>query len=200
MASKVAICNMALGALGVGDQIANVDTERSAEARACRLFYAETLNEVLRDFPWPHAKKTVVLALVESAPNDEWAYSYRYPSDCLMMRRVLSGVRNDTRASRVPTSISNDDSGQLIFCDSADAELEYTFIADDPQRYPADFVAALAYLLAVRIAPMITAGDPFGLQNKNIQLYNFQIGKAKANAANEEQSDVEPEPETISGR
>ena len=199
MASKVAICNMALAALGVGDQIASIE-ERSAEARACRLFYEETLKEVLRDAPWPFAKKTQVLALVESDPNDEWAYSYRYPVDCMMAHRIPSGNRTDTRDSRVPSGITTDESGLLIYSDQKDASLEYTFLADDPQRYPPDFNAALAYLLAVRIAPLVTAGDPFGLQDKNLKLYNYQVGKAKGNAANEEQPDVEPDPETIRGR
>lgn len=200
MASKVAICNMALGAVGVGDQIANLDTERSAEARACRLFYEDTLKELLRLFPWPFAKKTAALALVEEDPNDEWAYSYRYPVDCVMPRRILSGVRTDTRATRVPTSIDSDDSGQLILCDRAEAELEYTRFVDNPQVFPGDFVSAFAYLLAIRIAPLVTAGDPFGIMQKAQRLHDMYLLKAQANAANEEQPDVEPDPETISGR
>ncbi len=200
MASKVAICNQALAALGVGDQIANVDTERSAEARACRLFYEDTLKEVLRDFAWSFATHSVVLALIESDPNDEWAYSYRYPTDCLMARRILSGQRSDTRHTRVPYKVIADDAGGVLYTDQQDAELEYTFFNDDTQRFTPDFTTAFVNLLSVRIAPMVTAGDPFGLQEKNIRLYNYQIAKAKANAANEEQTDEEPEPETISGR
>lgn len=199
MASKVAICNMALGALGVGDEIASID-ERSAEARACRIFYDETLKEVLRDHAWPFATKIVALALVEEAPSDEWGYAYRYPTDCVMMRRILSGQRLDTRATRVPNRIIADDAGQLILTDAAEAELEYTMIISDSQRLPPDFTAAFAYLLAVRIAPKVTGGDPFGLQEKNIKLYNFEIAKAKASAANEEQPDIESDAETISGR
>lgn len=200
MASKVAICNMALGALGVGDQIANLTTERSAEARACRIFYEETLKETLRDYAWPFATKIETLALVEEDPNDEWAYSYRYPTDCVMARRILSGQRQDSRETRVPNKIIKDAEGQLILTDEDDAELEYTAFFDEPQHYPPDFIAALAYLLAVRIAPMVTGGDPFGLQEKNIKLYNYEIAKAKANAANEEQPEAEAEAETVRGR
>lgn len=197
MASKVGICNMALAALGVADQIANLDTERSAEARACRLFYEETVKETLRDQAWPFATKIVTLALVAMDPNTEWKYSYRYPTDCEMFRRILSGQRNDTRDSRVPNRIIADDEGQVILTDEQNAQAEYTFLASDPQRYPPDFAAAVSYLLAVRIAPMVTAGDPFGLQQKNITLYIQAIAKAKSNAANEEQPEVEPDPETI---
>ena len=200
MSSKVDICNMALAALGVGDQIVNIDSERSAEARACRMFYLPTLKEVLREGYWPFATKIDDLALIEEDPNDEWGFSYRYPIDCVMFKRIVSGQRTDTRATRVPTKIVADESGQIIYCDTDEAEAEYTFLADNPEVYPADFVAALAYLLAVRIAPLVTAGDPFGLQAKSARLYMAQIDKSRATAANEEQADVEPDPETISGR
>ncbi len=194
MASKVTLCNMAIAALGAGDLIVAL-TERSAEARACSLFYEETLKEVLRDFSWPFATKVATLSLVEENPSDEWAYAYRYPVDCVKARRILSGLRNDTRATRVPTRLYADDAGNLIYADQPDAQLEYTMLSSDPSRYPADFNAAFSFLLAVRIAPLVTGGDAFDIMPKVQKLYELQILKAKANAANEEQPDVEPESE-----
>jgi hypothetical protein len=78
--ADVDICNLALSHVGVSTEIANLDTERSKEAQACRRFYEPTREEVLRAFAWPFATRFVDLQLVEEEPNDEWAYSYRYPA------------------------------------------------------------------------------------------------------------------------
>src|SRR3990167_2163908 len=135
MPSEVEICNMALGHLGVGKEIANLETEKSTEASLCRRFYANTRDEALRDFPWPFATKLAALGLIEEDPNDEWGFSYRYPSDCLRLRRLLSGLRNDTRQSRAPYKIGKDDQGRLLFADLEDAEAEYTARITDPALF-----------------------------------------------------------------
>ena len=89
------IWNTALSHLGISKEVASVD-ESSAEAKACRRFYDTTIKAVLKDYSWPFASKIATLNLITANPNDEWAYSYRYPSDCLFFRRILSGNRNDT--------------------------------------------------------------------------------------------------------
>ncbi|HEY2851133.1 MAG TPA: hypothetical protein VGI97_14740 [Gemmatimonadaceae bacterium] len=137
--NQIAICNMALTHLAVGKRIASL-TEKSAEARACSNFYDQTKDEVLRDFAWPFATKTVTLALVEQQPTFEWGYAYRVPIDCLAARRILNGnisvapfpnsfsaagpyatpaARIMTAQTRIPYRLMADDSGELIYCDLA---------------------------------------------------------------------------------
>ena len=198
--SVTAICNMALSHLGVGTEIADLETESGEEAAACRRFYVVARDAVLRDFPWPFATKMATLALIETDPNDEWAYSYRYPTDSLSVRRIISGVRNDTRQSRVPYKIGQDSSGLLIYTDTEDAEMEYTVRMTDPSRYPPDFTTALSFLLASYIAPRLTAGDPFKMGNRAVEFYNVSIEKAQALAENEEQPEEAPDSEFIRGR
>lgn len=200
MASNTEICNIALSHVGVGKSIANLDTEQSQEAVVCRVFFETVRDAVLRDFAWPFASRTVAVGLIEEDPNDEWDYSYRYPTDCLSIRRVLSGVRNDTHQSRVPYKIAQDDDGRLIYCDTEDAEIEYTVRAEDPELYSPDFVMALSFRLAFYIAPRLTGGDPFGLGSRALKMYEYEISKAKASAANEEQYDNLPESEFIRTR
>lgn len=200
--STTEVANMALSHLGVGTQITALATERSAEANACRRFFETTVQATLRDFAWPFATKIVDLVQVEEDPNDEWGYSYRYPSDCLRFVKVLSGVRNDTRQSRVPTKIVQDDdtSGKLILCDSVDAQGEYTYYVSQIERWPDDFVLAVSFRLAAYIAPLITGADPFKMRPQCTQFYEFEVGKAKANAANEEQVEDLPDTELINAR
>lgn len=200
MASKVGIVNLALGHLAVGKEIANLETEKSEEARAGRRFYDVALKVVLRDFPWPFATRITALALVEEEPNTEWGYSYRYPSDCLYFRRILSGLRNDSRQSRAPYRVARDASGLLIFTDQQDAEAEYTILANAPQFYPPDFELALSYYLASLMAPHVTGGDHFKLGERALQLYSLHLSTAQSNAGNEEQAEEEPEAESIRAR
>lgn len=197
MASQTEIANLALSHLGIGKEISNLETERSEEAGACRRYFDIALDMVLSDFSWPFATKIADLALVESTPNDEWAYSYRYPTDCLKARRVLSGNRNDNRQSRVPYKIANDTSGIILFCDFTDAQMEYTARVSDPVLFPSDFTIALSYLIASFIAPRITSGDRFGLTKEMMQFYKMSLLQAQASAVNEEQPDQEPDSEFI---
>lgn len=192
MASKVGICNLALSHLGVGKEIANFETERSEEASACRRFYDQSLEQMLRDFIWPFATKIAALGLVEEDPNEEWLFSYRYPSDCLKFRRILNGKRNSTRQSLQPYRIAQDDTARIILCDLEDAQAEYTINEDDPAMYPPDFAMALSMRLAAYIAPRVTGGDPFKMGDRALKLYEFEVTMAQANSANEEQDEEQP--------
>jgi len=198
--SKTSIANMALSHLGIGKEVANVDTENNQESASCRRFFDIARDSTLRDAPWPFATTRLTLALVEADPNDEWAYSYRYPSDCLFFRRILSGVRNDTQDSRTPYKIEGDASGRLIFTDAEDAIAEYTEGVTDTTRFPPDFVMALSLRLAMFISPRLTAGDPFGLGKRTYELYRIEIAKVDATAFNEEQADITPDSEFIRER
>lgn len=200
MSSVVQICNLALSHLGSGKSIANIGTEKSQEAYACNSFYETARDAVLRDFAWPFATKIVSLGLVETDPNDEWGYSYGYPSDCLKARRILSGIRNDDRDSRVPFKLIYTATRQLIYCDQEGAELEYTVKVTDAERFSPDFVMALSFRLAAYISPRITGGDRFKQGERATRMYTFEIDKAKASGVNEEQPDQEPESEFIQAR
>jgi hypothetical protein len=200
MTAKIDICNFALGHLAVSAEIADLDVEQSKEAQACRRFFDVTRDEVLRDFPWPFATSMGNLALVASNPTTEWGYSYRMPSGVLTFRRILSGVRNDTRASRIKYRLAQDATGDLIYTDRASAQGEWTTQITNTERFRPDFVMALSFLLAHRIGPRVAGGDQFKLSDRALQNYYLEIGKARANAANEEQTDDAPDSEFVSAR
>lgn len=199
--STTEVANLALSHLGVGTRITAL-TERSQEAQACAQFFDACVRAVLRDFSWPFATKIIDLVQVESDPNVEWSYSYRYPSDCVKFVRVLSGVRNDTRQTRVPTRVVQDDdtTGKLLLCDRVDAQGEYVYYVSQIERWPDDFVLAVSFRLAAYIAPLITGADPFKMRPQAMQLYGLEVGRAEANAANEEQVEDLPDTEMINAR
>jgi hypothetical protein len=199
MASPTEICNLALGHLGIGKEIATLE-EKSDEAAACRRYYPLAVEAVLGDFAWPFATRFATLALVESDPTEEWAYSYRYPSDCLMVRRILSGTRQDSLGSREEYRIASDSQGMIILTDKEDATIEYTVELTDTAMFGADFIEALSFRIAMAIAPRVTGGDPFGLGNRAAKMYEAAIQGAKAGAANEEAPPPPLEAESIRAR
>ncbi len=200
MADKTGVCNLALSHVGVSKEIANVDTENSASASACRRFYDKALNEIFEDFSWPFANKFAALGLVEEDPNNDWGYSYRYPSDCKRLLKILSGIRNDSRQTKVSYELGSDSSGILIFTDEEDAEAKYTEFVTDTSFYPTAFEMMLSLLLAAYIAPRVTGGDPFKLGVQAFQKYSLSQSKAQANALNEQAEDEPVEAESIRAR
>lgn len=193
MASKTEICNMAISHLGIGKPIGNVDTEQSSEeANVCRVFFNTAVEATLRDFAFPFAKTIYTLNLVTTNPDDEWSYSYQYPNTALNIVRVLSGIRNDNRQTRVPFKIRKAANGKLIYCDIENAKVEMVERVLDPSFYSSDFVLALSYRLAHYIAPRLTAGDPFNIRKTVFDLYRLELEAARTNSLNEEQSEENP--------
>lgn len=60
--------------------------------------------------------------------NDDWAYAYRLPSDCVFARRLArAGIRRRFDPNPAPFRIGEDTFGvKLLFTDEANAVLEYT--------------------------------------------------------------------------
>lgn len=196
MSSTVEICNLAISHLGTGKEIANLN-ENSAEANACRRYFDTALEQTLRGYAWPFANKFAALNLVEEDPTDEWAYSYRYPVDCLQAIRIVSGNRNESRQDRIDYKIVNSNDGLLIYTDQENATLEYTVNVTDPNLYPSDFKMALSFRLASYIAPRITKGDPFGMGKRAMEMYMYEISMAQTSAYNEEQPSEIPNSEFV---
>lgn len=200
------ICNMALGHLKIGKQIANLLTDQSAEASACNLFYQTAKLLVFRDFKWPFATNIVQLALIQTYPfpnvngDTEWSYAYQYPADAANIVRILSGIRQDSRQSRTPYRVFVYQGTKMILTDMQNAQMEYTTNNLKEDSFDPDFIMALSYRLAVYIAPRVTAGDPFKLGAECMKFYMMELDSARSNALNEEQMEEDPESEMIRAR
>jgi hypothetical protein len=205
MSSEVIACNLALSHVGHGKEIAAL-SERGDAAEACNLFYLPALDEMLRNFDWPFAKKVAALGLVSTYgdanhTSNDWTYAYRYPSDCLKLRRIQSGVRTDYRAARVSYEVMADEAGTLIMTDRENAIIEYTTTdARNPGRWSSDFLMAFSYRIAGYIAPRLAKGDPFKVGERAAQFMMMSTRKAQANAGNEVQPDQDPDGELVLSR
>jgi hypothetical protein len=199
MASTVEIYNMAISHLGVGKEITSL-TEASEERRALSRFYEVALKAVLRDCPMAFSRRSVALGLVEEDPTSEWGYSYRYPSDCVALRRIVSGNPNETHDTRIRYEVASDVAGRLIYSNEQNAVLEYTSYVSDPTLFPDDFTLSFTYKLAELAAPRLAQGDPFGNRDKMERLYLAQISRARVNSFNEQQFETDLDSEFIRAR
>lgn len=161
MSSVVFICNLALTNLAK-PTIVSID-EESAEAAACKQYYAHVRDVMLQTYPWRFAAKTDALAEITNAKEVRWGYAYQRPSDCLKVRRVSDENLADYLASDgalvVAGGYAHEIEGQTIFCDVSPAYLLYTQRLTDPTKFSPAFIEALGWHLAVRLAMPLTR-DP----------------------------------------
>ncbi len=195
--SEAQICNMALAHVGHTQFIANLETEQSNEANVCGLFYEQARDFVLEDYPWPFATRYATLNLIEEDPNNDWDYSYRYPSDCVFVRRLVTALGREN-TTPPPFKTGSDDSGRLIYTDEEDAVAEYTKKIEDPAMFPALFGEAVSWYLSGLICPGLAKDRKQAVAC--FQMYEITKGRAQATAGNEQQQTTEPESEFIRAR
>jgi hypothetical protein len=161
MSSVVFICNLALTNLAK-PTIVSID-EASAEAAACKQYYAHVRDVMLQTYPWRFAAKTEALAELTNAKEGRWGYAYQRPSDCLKVRRVSDQALADYLPSDgsliVAGGYAHAIEGDVIYCDVSPAYLTYTYRLTDPTKFSPAFTEALGWHLAVRLAMPLTR-DP----------------------------------------
>jgi len=212
--NKTTMSNLALRHLGNSIAIANIDSDLTKEANACRAFIDQTIEAVLRSKRWPFASKTIALNLLEENPTEEWRYAYIYPADCLDFKRIVANfnanlvrtlgsefIADISLQQREPYSLGQTAAGiQVIMTNKVDAVGEYTVKSQNLTYYPADFQLTLSFLLAFYIAPSVAGGDPFKLGDRALGAYERHLAMASQNNMNEEQPGPLPESEFISIR
>ena len=202
MANPSEICNLALSHLGNGKPVNNYLTETSAEALACRAYFTFAVNATLKAFWWEFAKRFTQMGQVELPVGADqlYGYAYRYPTDCLEIRRFVSGgVLNnswtesgpglrggyDPRASALDLgefALMDDPAGTVVLTNQSSGLIEYTSnMSGLSSHWPDDFVLTVSYRLAAYIAPRVTAGDPFKTGQNAMQMYAMHLAEARTN-------------------
>lgn len=178
--SDIQIYNMSLAQVG-STQIITSPLDQSNEASLFNLYYYFCRDLLVREFSWPTVMQWVQLNQVSvtgTPANAEWLYSYRWPSDCLTVRRLmvwtnqpvagvsppifanqpiqnpnsLLGLHEDVDSNPILYGLSCDVNGRLIVTNApSPLWLQYTQYITDPTQFAQDF----AYLLMWRVAMMI---------------------------------------------
>lgn len=204
--SQVAICNLALDAIGTRSTISSM-SEGSAEAAACARQYEPALEAVLQAAHWNFARKQATMTLLKdgtATPSQNcpppWAYEYAYPSDCLACRYVMPLATSQvstfvgTPAVQYPITppvrfiVSSDEDSNgnpinVILTNQVQAVLCYTFRCTNVNLFDAQFVRAFAnylgYLLAIPLS-----GDK-ALAKMAFQIADQTCKQAQASNGNE---------------
>lgn len=172
--------NRALLEIGNTKFLTNYCTQTTLEAQTARLLYESSVRAVLHAFPWPFATRYAALALSATQPsNQDWAFSYRQPIDCIFERRLVVARATGVDPAPPPMELSSDTSGGLILTNQPAAVLEYTcrpacvaFAGD------ALFKEALVWHLAAKLAPPLTRMA----DKAKFCMEQYELCIAKANA------------------
>lgn len=124
--SDVQICNWALARVGITRQISTL-LDTSAEAKFLNLIFATVRDSVLEDCDWQFARRRSSLT-ASSETRVDWSYIYPLPSDCIAVRKILTGIRNPRLEEKEPFTIELSDDGttKYMLSDAADASVLYT--------------------------------------------------------------------------
>ncbi len=165
-AANTAVLNRGLLRIGAST-VADVANDQTREANAARLVFEDEVRTVLRAFPWAFATKynsalANVAGSVASPVNDDWVFSYRLPTDCVFVRRLVQKplARGFDRTPPL-YRLSSDATGGLLLTNLENPPIEYTARIDGCVLHAdALFRDALAWRLAAALAPSLAMIDP----------------------------------------
>lgn len=161
MYSEVDIAVMALGHIGIGQEIEDLAATGHLE-RVCNRFFDQARNEVLERVDWPVTTKQVALGLNEEEPNGDWLRAYDYPDNLLILRRIVSPAGLPV-AEPIPFKVGlNADNEVVIFTDESSAIAEGTFLIESPATWAALFAKAVSWNLATYICGPLGKGAKRG--------------------------------------
>lgn len=196
MAAEVDICNAALGHLGDEATVAAITPpDGSIQAGHCARFYPMARDELLEMHTWRFNTQRAVLALSPVTPPAGWAFAYACPS---LMKKPIAVLApnqlpdfmawwfpNQQTAMQVGSNLvdilnSQDyimesspvDGTPIIYTNVEQASLAFSVSVTDTTKFPALFSAALARLLASKLAGPIIKGKT-GAETAKEQLSIF---------------------------
>jgi hypothetical protein len=185
MYTKAEIFNLALGALLLNRRVDNPDTDPSNEAKVLLSHYDVAFRSTLEDLNLDSTASQVALELLEEDPNKLWKFAYKYPNDCIFLRRIQTCRRRDDRYSRIRLKTGIHDGEKVIFTDEEEAIAEY--ISKDIPLSTLSPTAGLcvAYKLASLSSPLITGKGADRLRQSIMESYVMYKIEAQEQDRNE---------------
>ena len=143
MSSIIDVCNKALDKLGQNPIISLTDGNKAANL--CSRNWPLVRDQVLREHPWNFAMKRDILAPSTDAPA--WGFENQFPLPADWLRLVeIRDLSTGEYQVESNTILANSDA----------LYVRYIFRQEDPNKYDALFVDAVASCLAVELAEPLT--------------------------------------------
>lgn len=222
LADNTAIANLALSHLGE-PFLSDIDTDLGTTADACRLHLPQCRETVLEGHVWSFATRTMFLVPVDgylpvtgnigywatlgdyvqpSATPDsdlpfvsEFSSLFTLPEDCLRILKICTGDID------IPTN-RFEVQGRYLLLDNGDTDTEplVHYIQNNPPvtSWPTTFTDAVAYLMASRLAPLLTQNPQ--LAGQLFQQHEIALGKARSKDARETRSKENNTPRGMAAR
>lgn len=154
--TKAKIYNLALSALLLDKEVSEVSTDTSNEVRVLNTHYDIAFQSTLQDLDLDSTSTEVTLELLATLTNEPWDYVYKYPANCVFMRRIKSLQRTDNKTTHISKKTGIYSSEKAIYTDEKSAVIDYI-----PKDIPLSTLSpmaglAVAYKLAFLSAPLIT--------------------------------------------
>jgi hypothetical protein len=192
--NKIQIINNALIFLGQ-PPISSID-ENSETARVILSQWESCILEMFDSAAWDFGYRVSPLALTEPQIKDlNYHFSYAKPPMCMLLSAV-GAVEHIKHFNRNADESLKDfrevhrDGRDIVFSNVPKAWAYYYERTDDTTAYPIDFANALSYLLASRIATIIT--EDFNKMSIAQTLYAGYRGQAMAKSLNRQNNYTKP--------
>lgn len=169
--TKTGIINTALMRVGAqGVTSAFQDTPAAQTAAAA---YDRALAYCLSLHPWHFAIRHAALAQSAAPAAPGWRYAWSLPADCL---RVVEVFGEDGRRipQRIPWTLAGTEGGDLLHTRVDGVTLRY--VSARTSAFPAAFADALAWRVAVEIAPYVQQGG--GRARDYLELFERALDRA----------------------
>lgn len=180
MYSKTKIYNLALNFLLITRDIKNADTDQSNECKVLNLHWDLGLNTALEEMDLNATAKQEDLTLVTNDPNDLWDKAYKYPTNCALVRRLVTPYTQDNPDTRVEYETGIYGTQKVIFTNEIEAVVSFI-----PSDLPLSVLSANAALcIAAKLAELSSAlivGKGARELRKDV-ITKFELYKAKAQA------------------
>jgi len=195
MASETQIAKLALQHIGDRYDITDL-SEESVEAEQVNLIFDDTRDAMLRQHPWGFAKKFATPAALTGTVPNNYDYMYTYMTDAV---RVLGVVDPLDAGTKIDFEVARNSSDvKVILTDQQDAEFYYTARITNTAQFDPEFVMALSYALAAKLAMPLT-GDRTIMGDMDTLARNV-VNSAWETDSNEGVSDDPPDADWIQAR
>lgn len=189
MALVVDICNEALVEAKYDETIAALN-EDSVSARRCNRLYDPTRREVLTTFPWTFATRFEELAKLNI---DEPRFVFSYPTKALRILNIYASKEEylARKCIRFPTDIvrvENINGDKVIVSPYEKCFVEYVYDEENPENFSPLFTRLLYLNLALKLAKLAGADNPFLnlLMNQIVDTEN----RARAHSITEDENNI----------
>lgn len=169
MTSQTSLCNQAIGKLG-GTPIINIDQD-STEAKLCKAFYDDVLQDSLEDHQWTFATKRYELPKSAETPPKPFAAQYLIPPNVLRILNA-SDDPNFSRGRSVEWQVENG----YILTNAGQMYIRAIIEVNDTNMFSNKFLRAFVIRLAAELSLALTQSA--SMHSSLMQEYGMLLDRA----------------------